>query len=470
MSIAYNFRRDRQGVVVVAFAIMLVPLLTAVGVSVDYAYAGRVQRQLQDVSDGAVLAAARVYMKTGSEDGLRAAVETFMAANDGKTVAPTLVDDPSVDGAGAEICITLEDSAPTAFLGIVSIDTVDVGAQSCAIIATNQNVEISLVLDVSSSMIENNRFDPMVKAVDEFLKVFQSDQTLNKRTKIAIVPFSSRVSIGMTRTSWLTAPTGASAVPDRWTNPTAHYSSSFKKILWVDGQTPTMYNGKNYYWMGCIEPRSDVEIHTTGKLGTHGLTDSPPATAPFWAMDHNAESSKSFCPPPIVSLSSDFAALRTAVAALTSQGSTRLDAGMTAGWYTLSPKWRGVFADATAPLDYGSKVQKIVVFMTDGQMNVQHGSSSGKLDWLCEFNKTSSCNSVANTHLQTVCTAMKSAGILVFTVSYDGDADLENMRTCATSAAHQYTASKTLTATDYIGTIYTEIAESIRSEMLRLSH
>lgn len=65
--------------------------------------------------------------------------------------------------------------------------------------------------------------------------------------------------------------------------------------------TPLAYTSKNYYWIGCVEPRADVEMKDSGSIGTNGLSDAPPSTEAFVAQDSNSGSSTSFCPPPIVS-------------------------------------------------------------------------------------------------------------------------------------------------------------------------
>jgi hypothetical protein len=42
--------------------------------------------------------------------------------------------------------------------------------------------------------------------------------------------------------------------------------------------------------------------------------------------------------------------------------------GLQAGWFTLSPRWRGLWGDANLPNVYGHElIQKVVVLMTDGE-------------------------------------------------------------------------------------------------------
>ncbi|MBY4628089.1 vWA domain-containing protein [Rhizobium croatiense] len=183
-----------------------------------------------------------------------------------------------------------------------------------------KQLEIALVLDVSSSMIEENRFTPMQTAVAGFLQAFSSNASLVDKTKISIVPFSSRVNFGLANTAWLKSYNRTAAVPKRWTDPKSVYtSSSYKLSYWIDGVTPVMSTSKNYYWMGCVEPRADVEVRDTGAIGD-GMGDAPPGTSAFVAMDANPKSGTSFFPPPVTPLTGDFAYLKSVVKNLTSEG------------------------------------------------------------------------------------------------------------------------------------------------------
>ncbi|BBE72854.1 TadE/TadG family type IV pilus assembly protein [Oharaeibacter diazotrophicus] len=461
---------DRAGSAVVIFALALLPVSLMVGVGIDFARAANTRSELQAVTDAAALMAARSYGAGVALSDLADVADAAITADTRSLHDPKVSEAPHLEDGGTQLCLAMADTVPTTFMALAGVRGVAVTTEACAALPAEEHFEISLVVDVSSSMIENARFDPMVTAVKSFVSSFADDAKMNKRTKIAIVPFSSRVNVGLTHTAWLQGFSGTAAVPDRWINPSKYYSSSsYSTLTWIDGQTIGKYNGKNYYWMGCVEPRSDVALRVMGTLDAAALSDAAPSAARFLAMDQNSESAKSFCPPPIVGLSADFAMLTSAAAALTSEGSTRLDAGMVAGWYTLSPKWRGSWPDTAAPLDVSATTHKIVVFMTDGRMNTQYGASTGKFDWLCTYAKSAACNTLATAHLDRICTAMKATGIAIYTVSYDEDADPAALADCATSSAHAFTASRNTTSTHYIRTIYEAIAADIRNGAVRLS-
>ncbi|MCJ8507011.1 pilus assembly protein TadG-related protein [Rhizobium lemnae] len=458
--IASNILKCSNGNFGVLSALVAVPVIAAAGLAVDISNARDRQTQAQTLADAAALAAAAKYTSgvTQSEQ-LSSIASSYLVT--GSDVSMRLLRAPYLSADGGSLCIDVASDVGATLMQIVGIRSTAVSVVSCAVIgSTSSNVEIALVLDVSSSMIEEGRFAPMQEAVKSFLAAFPN----NGKAKISIVPFSSRISVGMERTDWLKAYGGDPAVPARWTNPlSVHKTATISK--WLDGTTNLAKTSSNYYWMGCIEPRADVEMKDSGSVSSASLGDNPPQTKPFVPMDSNDGSGKSFCPPPITPLTSDINYLQGVISNMTSQGSTRLDVGIVGGWYTLSPKWRSAW-DGIAPVDYGGNTKKILVFMTDGQMNVKYGpTEADKLDWICYNDRTDSCNDIALDAFLKTCASIKSAGITIYTVSYSPDADTSNLRKCASSSSYALSAS-----TASIKQIYASISKDIVTAMkLRLT-
>ena len=90
------------------------------------------------------------------------------------------------------------------------------------------------------------------------------------------------------------------------------------------------------------------------------------------------------CPQaPILPLTAAKTSVLSRIMALRStfKGGTMHNVGLQAGWFTLSPRWRGLWttgaldagadsSPATLPLNYKTQyMQKVVVLMTDGQAN-----------------------------------------------------------------------------------------------------
>ena len=458
---ACRFLRDDRAAVGIIFALIAVPLLLAIGASVDFIRAYNDRSMLQSAADSAALAVAATYSRSLPEIKIRQTIDAFLAANGSRRSA--VAGNPQLSKDGSELCIDVADTVPTTFMRIARIEAVPVSVHACAALPPIKQMEIALVVDVSSSMIEQNRFAPMQTAVLAFLQSFSSNPVLAQRTKISIVPFSSRVSIGLQHTDWLDAYNGSPAIPTRWQDPAQAYPPDYKLSHWLDGATPVISTSKNYYWMGCIEPRADITVRKTGSVG-EGNLDTSPYEQPFVPMDSNPKSGKSYCPPPITPLSSDYPYLKRVAANLTSEGSTRLDAGVVAGWYTLSPRWKGVWGDPSSPAPYSQSVRKIMVFMTDGKMNTKYDPASDKFDWLCTASPSKACDDFALKTMQATCTSMKKDGIEIFSLSYSNEADTTNIRACATDTSHFFTASPATVAT-----VYDKIAAAIKGNEVRLT-
>lgn len=448
-----KLRESESGSVAITFGLTSVVLIGVVGVALDYGRAVAGRESLQNAVDAATLAAAHQTEKSDQDKIFAQLVSAEMTSHFGVELIPASVKLSSADN---KLTGTAEGMVPLTLARVLGLKDVSIKAEATVNVVPS-SLEIALVLDVSSSMIEKGRFDPMKDAADAFILTIAGSATGFKYTKIAIVPFSSRVNFGVQNLGFLLPWGGNPAEPDRWKNPGSYYDSSYTKLTWVDGQNFAMYNGKNYYWMGCAEPRIDFAVHTDEDPDP-ALTDAPPTSDAFLAMDYNSQSGQSFCPPPITALSDSESTLNEAVDALTSEGSTRLDAGMIAGWYALSPKWKGLWSGSSGPSEYGPSARKIVVFMTDGQMNAQSDSSSKHFDWVCEA--SSDCNEYANEALGQVCDVMKVEDITIYSVNYDAGATSDFVMGCASGADFFFEANSS-GGGNYIETIYKHIAEHI---------
>lgn len=443
-------------------ALLIIPVMVSAGAALDHMQALSRKTALQEATDSAVLAAASSYGKGVKNTALEEMTEKWLSAHGTMTTAQ--VTGPTLNETTGELCLEVAEDVPTTLMRVVAIDSVKVAVKSCATVASTGQAEIALVVDVSSSMEENRRFQPMQTALRQFVNKVSQDGN-NRNASISIVPFSSRVSFGVTRTGWLRAYDGKPAIPERWTNPQSTYDSKkYTFVKWIDGKTMGARNSSNQYWMGCVEPRADVSLKDTGKVSAASLSDAPPQSSLFVPMDSNPRSKKSFCPQPIVPLTNDFRTLQSAVSSLVSEGSTRLDAGLIAGWYALSPKWRSSWG-GQLPRDYSGETKKILIFMTDGEMNAKFGEDDDDgLDWLCLKQRSSACSDTAVTHFLTICESIKKAGIDIYTISYSKDADVANLRKCASKPTQALSAS-----TDTISVVYDQISEAIVTNKLRLT-
>jgi hypothetical protein len=138
----------------------------------------------------------------------------------------------------------------------------------------------------------------------------------------------------------------------------------------------------------------------------------------------------------IVPLTSNKSDLAAAIDNMPASGTTAGHLGTAWSWYLLSPNWNSVWPTESKPFPYSHlfehnsnnqpKLRKIAVLMTDGEYNTQHSGSASA------------------TQAREICTNMKEAGLVVYTVGFaiqvGGESDT-TMAQCATSPAHYYNAA-----------------------------
>jgi Flp pilus assembly protein TadG len=153
----------------------------------------------------------------------------------------------------------------------------------------------------------------------------------------------------------------------------------------------------------------------------------------------------------LVPMFNDKTTLKNAIDALTTAGSTAGHIGIAWGWYLLSPNFSYLLPGISQPAAYGTpELVKIAVIMTDGAFNTGYcnsviakdsGTGSGNLSDHINCNAT---NGTPFTQGLALCNAMKTAGVVVFTVGFDigSEAGVEDfMRNCATTQWHFYNAA-----------------------------
>lgn len=125
-----NFCRDRDGSLAPVFALMLTPMLIAVGASIDYSRANSVKTTLQATLDAALLAGAKAGVTSGGSGWSQLAQNIFqsnLAVKTSMAATPTFTanDDGTYSG-------SVTGSVPTSLLGIVNIHSVNVTAKATA--------------------------------------------------------------------------------------------------------------------------------------------------------------------------------------------------------------------------------------------------------------------------------------------------------------------------------------------------
>ncbi len=191
---------------ITAFTIMVFILVfVAVGMAVDFMRHETYRAELQDALDRGVLAAAAFSQTVDAEQTVRAYMKSTNYVKHCYHLDPI----KTVQTTGSRV-ITASASCPlnTYFLKLVGIPKLDVLAKGTAIEGATK-IEVSLVLDISTSMVINNsggtsqtRLEVLQSSANTFMDLMFSG-TNNNRLSMSLVPFAGQVNAGQTAFNYL---------------------------------------------------------------------------------------------------------------------------------------------------------------------------------------------------------------------------------------------------------------------------
>lgn len=401
---------DQQGNVAIISAFMLLPMLLLAGGATDIARYEAFRAQLQDGVDRAVLASASLSQEMSVED---------TAAEYLKSVA--FIDDVTLDFDyestlnARDVTITARYSMATAFLPLIGITSLDIEAVASAE-ERRRNLEISMMLDISGSMLEEwpTRISLLRPAAKSFVDALITPDTA-PFTTISIVPYAGSVNPG--------------AVAFGLLGPVRQHTYS-----------------------SCIEFNS-------ADYGKGMVPFAQRAQVPHFTENHEdnpAGKEWAYCPyeaTSITYLSNDAAALKARIDSLRLHDGTGTGVAANWGMLLLDPSARPFianmaaagqlplqFSDRPAAFDDGDTV-KIMVLMTDGQISNQMRPKQYKFPRSQEGknNDTMQSSADASKSLQTVCSYARANDVIVFTIGFDlKEGGKKDMRNCASSEAHFY--------------------------------
>lgn len=147
-----SLRLDRGGNIAISFALILVPMITAVGMSLDYARAYNVRSKMQADLDIALLAAVKA-VGTSDSAAIKLKIKNWFAAQTDIDPSSYNLDDITIDTTNEKITASTKVSVATSLLQIVDIPSVDVGVASSVAGPGKSYLNVYVVLDKSASML-----------------------------------------------------------------------------------------------------------------------------------------------------------------------------------------------------------------------------------------------------------------------------------------------------------------------------
>ena len=350
-----KFMRAEDGSMIIFSLFIFVMMLVATGLAVDLMRYETNRTQLQGTLDRAVLAAADLEQPLPAKDVI---LDYFEKAGMGDLIS---ADDITVDE-GLNYRLVSADTevdVPMLFGGLLNVfrggsaeayePVTPVLSAPAASTAEERirDVEISLVLDISSSMLSNNRFENLKPAARDFVST-----TLGKNVdangglvSVSMIPYSAVVNPGP-------------AIANQINLQNTHNYSACPIFEDADFSSAAFDLTRTYERLGHFD---------------YGASYAATPIAQPWCFAGTQNQ--------IVAHSTDIRELHIAIDALSPFGNTAIDLGAKWAAALLDPGMRGVVGNIVGPadlafgrpLDGGSAdVQKVIVLMTDGQNTTEY--------------------------------------------------------------------------------------------------
>lgn len=185
-----TFRREEDGGFIIFTLYLFIMMLMIGGLAVDMMRYEVTRSRIQNTLDRAILAAADLDQQLPPAQ----VVQNYFDINGMSQFlnAPT-----NVTGGLNYRTVNAHASAtvPMMFANMLGIETMDTVTSATATESV-EDIEISLVLDVSGSMGWNNKLEEMQEAAKDFVEIIYS-QAEYEDISISIIPYSTQVNVGL---------------------------------------------------------------------------------------------------------------------------------------------------------------------------------------------------------------------------------------------------------------------------------
>lgn len=429
-----RFAREDDGMVTLFACYIIMMMLLVGGIGVDLMRNEMTRTQLQNTLDRAVLAAADLDQTLDPQDVVN---DYFTKSGMGAYLTNVTVD----EGLNYRIVsANASTGSPTRFMRLMGVDELPVPAIGTAEERV-QNVEISMVLDISGSMGWNNKMYHLQNAAKEFVDTVIRDETTDL-ISISLIPYTAQVNAG--------------------------------ENIFFELNTNHMHD-----WSYCID-FEPTDFTSTGldftKTYEHmqhfdvSYSYSNPIQNPGCPQQEYEK---------IVPFSQNRSDLKNTIDDYRARANTAIHLGMKWGVAMLDPSFQPItqamsvnnvvdneFADRPKGYD-DPETLKTVVLMTDGQnvntMRIRpwyYDSPSERYHWSRyplhwylnryvgsnwnNWRYTKYTSSQADNMLHNICTAAKNEGIVVWTVGFEVTSySASVMRSCASSPSHFFEVTGT---------------------------
>ena len=177
----------------------IVPLVAAIGLSIDGARGWLVKSRLSQAIDAAGLAGGRVISSPTRDTD----IQMFFNANFPPDFMKATVDGPhiAVDHGPDDDHDQCQRDVPTTFMRVVGINELTVRADT-VVQRTDRGMELVLVMDNTGSMRTNDRIGKMKSAATQLVNFLYGNRETVPNFWVGLVPYAAVVNIGTAHQDW----------------------------------------------------------------------------------------------------------------------------------------------------------------------------------------------------------------------------------------------------------------------------
>jgi len=406
-----QFCADGRGTSLPMVALILMPVLGFVGLSVDAGRGYMVKSRLGDALDAAALAGAQVVHDQAKFDH---DVDMFFYANfpPGFLGANPVLIKPSVDANTPTITLSATASVNTTFTRFLGYETMTV-ASSTEVTRLTSSMDVVIAIDMSGSMGDDGKLADAKDAAEELIDILFGTDSTKSFLQVGVVPWTGKVNV---------TENGVAFTHSTFDSESGHYKANNSPVPLTE-DPPTN-------WRGCVYSRfteNNVEDDADDRVGA--ATVAGIVWDAWEPMDDESEPDSStdcenrgwgtdtLCPCTqngVTKLTNKKDDVDNAINQLANPvGATNIASGLAWAWRVLMP---------TAPFTEGVLVPKgrhtrAIVLLTDGEQQGWHSDA-----YRGDFG-TSKPNAKLNARLQVISSAIKAQGVEIFAIQYDASTD-----------------------------------------------
>ena len=422
-----SFRRSDSGNIAVLFAIAAVPIISFVGMAIDYTRANSARSSMQAALDSTALMLAKDLTDgTITASQITTKATAYFTALYTNTDAKSVVITPTYTTPGgsqpATILVNGSGSVNTEFMRVAGFPKIDFNSSSTSTWG-NVRMRVAMALDNTGSMGQDGKMPALQTAAKSLIDQLSALAKTPGDVYISIVPFAKDVNVGASNynATWMDF-TDWDKVNGTCSNTT------YKKQSTCVG-AGKIWTAKNHNtWNGCVWDRDqDYDTKNTAPISGNLPTMFP---AEQWSA----------CPVALMPLSYNWTSLKALVDTMTPNGNTNQGIGLAWAWQSLAQ---------TAPLNAPAKdaaytYKDAIILLSDG-LNTQ--------------DRWYSVDTSIDARQKILCDNAKATGVTIYTVQVNtgspGDPTSAVLQYCASGADKFFlvtTANQTLTVFNSIGT------------------